>query len=163
MDQNPIPAEGYSPYSKSPFQMMLIISVMIFVCEGILMTAFNLLPPAPAWYVAILDSIFLVIFVSPGLYLFLFRPLVQHIIDRKLAEERLLRESNMRGILLDNLPCVALILKKGTREIVASNKAAKQIGAVPGKTCYETCAQRDDNCSFCLAPKTLVHWRSTAP
>ncbi len=73
--------------------------------------------------------------------------------ERKQAEERLLQESTMRGVLLDNLPCVALILKKETREIAASNKAAKQIGAVPGKTCYQTCAQRDDTCSFCLAPK----------
>jgi PAS domain S-box-containing protein len=71
----------------------------------------------------------------------------------KQAEKRLLRESTMRDVLLDNLPCVALILKKDTREIVASNQAAKQIGAVPGKTCYETCAQRDDNCPFCLAPE----------
>jgi signal transduction histidine kinase/DNA-binding response OmpR family regulator len=73
--------------------------------------------------------------------------------ERKQAEERLLQESTMRDVLLDNLPCVALILKKETREIVASNKAAKQIGAVPGKTCYETGAQRKDSCSFCLAPK----------
>ncbi len=153
MDQNSISAEGYSPYSKAPFQMLLIITVMIFTCESIVMTALYFLSPSPAWFAAILDSIFLVILVSPGLYLFLFRPLVQHISERKRAEERLLRESTMRGILLDNLPCVALILKKGTREIVASNKAAKQIGAVPGKTCYQTCAQRDDTCSFCLAPK----------
>ena len=56
--------------------------------------------------------------------------------------------------LLDNIPgCIALILKKNTREIVASNKAAWEIGAVPGKTCYETCANRDNECPFCLAPK----------
>ena len=73
--------------------------------------------------------------------------------ERKKAEERLLEESIMRGVLLDNLPCVALILKKETKEIVASNKAARQIGAVPGKTCYETCALRDDDCPFCLAPQ----------
>lgn len=73
--------------------------------------------------------------------------------ERKHEEKRLLEESTMRGILLDNFLCIALILKKGTREIVFSNKAAEQIGAVPGKTCYETCAPRDDNCPFCLAPE----------
>jgi DNA-binding CsgD family transcriptional regulator/PAS domain-containing protein len=71
----------------------------------------------------------------------------------KQAEKRLLQESTLRDVLLDNLPCIALILKKGTREIVASNQAAKQFGAVTGKTCYETCIQRDDNCPFCLAPE----------
>ena len=78
---------------------------------------------------------------------------LRDITTRKQAEESLLQESTMRKILLDNLPCVALILKKGTREIVASNQAAKQLGAVPGKTCYETFTQRDDNCPFCLAPE----------
>jgi DNA-binding CsgD family transcriptional regulator/PAS domain-containing protein len=71
----------------------------------------------------------------------------------KQAEKRLLQESTLREVLLDNIPCVALILKKGTREIIASNQAAKQFGAVTGKTCYESCVQRDDNCPFCLAPE----------
>ena len=68
-------------------------------------------------------------------------------------EKKLEQEEHMRSILLDNLPCVALILKKGTREIIASNEAARRIGAVPGKTCFQTCAQRDDPCPFCDAPK----------
>ena len=46
-----------------------------------------------------------------------------------------------------------MIFKKGTREIVASNKLAREVGAVPGRTCFKTCAMRDDNCPFCLAPK----------
>jgi signal transduction histidine kinase len=53
-----------------------------------------------------------------------------------------------------------MILKKGTREIVASNEAAKKIGAVPGKTCYETCADRDDPCPFCHAPEV---WATNEP
>jgi PAS domain S-box-containing protein len=73
--------------------------------------------------------------------------------ERKRAEEILERESVLREILLDNLPCIALILKKGSREIVASNKHARKIGAVPGKTCYETCTQRSQHCPFCLAPR----------
>ena len=66
----------------------------------------------------------------------------------------------MRDILLDNLPCIALVLKKGTREIVASNEAARKVGAVPGKTCYQTCAARDDSCPFCLAPEM---WDTNEP
>ncbi|MFO7801708.1 MAG: hypothetical protein R6V55_05390, partial [Desulfovermiculus sp.] len=38
--------------------------------------------------------------------------------------------------------CIALILKKGTREIVASNRAGRELGAVPGKTCFQTCNSR---------------------
>ncbi len=79
--------------------------------------------------------------------------IMRDITKRKRAEEHLRQESQMRSTLLDNLPCIAMILKKGTREIVASNENARKVGAVPGKTCYETCAQRDDNCPWCLAPE----------
>ena len=78
--------------------------------------------------------------------------LQQEIVKRTLAEKELLEEARMRNTLLDYLPCIALVLKKGTREIIASNKAARKIGAVPGKTCYATCADRADTCPFCLAP-----------
>jgi len=70
------------------------------------------------------------------------------------AEEALEKELRLRTALLDNIPgCIALILKKGTREIVAANRAGLEIGAVPGQTCFKTCGMRDDNCPFCLAPK----------
>ena len=82
------------------------------------------------------------------------------ITDRKRAEENLKQEALMRGRLLDNLPCIAMILKKGTREIVASNEAARKVGAVPGKTCYQMCAQRDDLCPWCRAPEL---WATDEP
>ena len=61
--------------------------------------------------------------------------------------------NQLEKTLLDNLPCIAMILKKGTREIVVSNLAARKVGAIPGKTCYKTCADRDNPCKFCLAAK----------
>jgi len=79
--------------------------------------------------------------------------IMHDITQRKRAEEKLRQESLMRETLLNNLPCVAMILKKGTREIVASNEAARKAGAVPGKTCFVTCADRQSICEFCLAPK----------
>ena len=64
------------------------------------------------------------------------------------------KELRLRTILLDNIPdCIALILKKESRQIVASNKFAKELGAVPGRTCFSTCAMRDSICPWCLAPK----------
>ena len=44
---------------------------------------------------------------------------------RREAMEDLDEERRLRKALLDNVPdCIALVLKKGSREIVASNKAA---------------------------------------
>ncbi|MFH2044175.1 MAG: response regulator [Pseudomonadota bacterium] len=83
------------------------------------------------------------------------------ITERKRAEENMEREFQMRTALLDNIPgCIALILKKSTREIVASNRHAREIGAVPGQTCFKTCALRDDYCPFCLAPKLWTTGKS---
>ncbi|HEY9073486.1 MAG TPA: PAS domain-containing protein, partial [Desulfobaccales bacterium] len=59
----------------------------------------------------------------------------------------------MSQIFLDNLPCVALLLRPSTREIVASNPAAVKVGAVPGTTCFATWGQRDNPCPWCLAPE----------
>ena len=69
------------------------------------------------------------------------------------AEQKFEMELRMRTALLDNIPgCIAMILKKDTREIVASNKLARESGAIPGRTCFKTCAMRDDPCPFCQAP-----------
>lgn len=80
--------------------------------------------------------------------------------ESKTAQKKLSAEINLKTVLLDNFPCIAMILRKGTREIIASNKRAKEVGAVPGKTCYSTCAKRNDTCTFCLAPKL---WETNEP
>jgi len=83
------------------------------------------------------------------------------ITERKQVERTLENEFNLRTSLLDNVPgCIAMILKKGTREIVASNRLAREIGAVPGETCFKTCAERDDTCPFCLASKLWMTGQS---
>lgn len=56
-------------------------------------------------------------------------------------------------ILLDSMPCVALLLRPITREIVASNKSAAGIGAVAGQQCYAAWFKRDDPCPWCKAPQ----------
>ena len=89
-----------------------------------------------------------------------FISVITDITERKQAEESLQREASMRSLLLENLPCIAMIQKQGTREIVYSNGAARKVGAVPGTTCYGTCAQRDDPCPFCLAPEV---WTTNTP
>jgi DNA-binding NarL/FixJ family response regulator len=71
----------------------------------------------------------------------------------KKVEEQTKEQEMLRGILLDNIPCVAMIIEKGSRRIVASNKMAQAQGALPGKTCYGACASRFNPCTFCLAPE----------
>ncbi len=72
----------------------------------------------------------------------------------KEAEEKLQKESRLRQLFLDALPCIAMLLTYNTRLIIASNKAAAAVGAVPGHRCYEGLLQRDSPCPWCLAPKS---------
>ncbi|UCG78546.1 MAG: PAS domain S-box protein [Nitrospirota bacterium] len=79
------------------------------------------------------------------------------ITERKLAEEKIENEIRLRSVLLDNLECVAVILKKGSREIIALNEVARNLGAEIGGKCYEAFSNRDDPCPWCRAPEM---WKS---
>jgi signal transduction histidine kinase len=73
--------------------------------------------------------------------------------ERDRVEEVTRRETALRNVLLDNLPCIALVISKGTREIVACNEIARKNGAVVGKTCYDALAVPGSPCPFCRAPE----------
>ena len=74
--------------------------------------------------------------------------------------EQLSEKNNLNQIILDNMPCVALLVRPSTREIVASNQAARKFGALPGTKCFATLGQRETPCPWCLAP-TL--WETGEP
>lgn len=79
--------------------------------------------------------------------------LFSDITERKQAEAVIEERSRLQQTFLDALPCIALLLRPSSREIVASNKAAVEVGAVPGAHCFSTWGQREDPCPWCLAPK----------
>jgi hypothetical protein len=74
--------------------------------------------------------------------------------ERKRTEAVPQEDSRLLAALVDNIPgCKAMIIKMGTHEIVVSNRLAREIGAMPGETCFVHCASRDDQCPFCRAPE----------
>jgi PAS domain-containing protein len=88
------------------------------------------------------------------------KELEREVADRKNTEESLKEKMHLNKILLDAMPCVALLIRPKTREIVLSNEAGRKAGAVPGTTCYEAWAQRDEPCPWCLAPEV---WATGEP
>jgi PAS domain S-box-containing protein len=70
------------------------------------------------------------------------------------AKKELQEKTRLNQILLDALPCVALLLQPD-RTIVASNETARKVGAVPGEKCYESWVKNEQTCSWCLGPKAL--------
>jgi signal transduction histidine kinase/CheY-like chemotaxis protein len=87
--------------------------------------------------------------------------LQKEVAERKKAEDTARRETSMRNVLLDNLPCIALIIKKRTHEIVECNAIAKGYGAVIGKACHDAIAVPGIPCPFCLAPESWNTGKST--
>ncbi|MFT5698588.1 MAG: PAS domain S-box-containing protein [Desulforhopalus sp.] len=69
----------------------------------------------------------------------------------KITEEKLAREVELRQLFLDALPCIAMLIQDDTRLIVASNKAAVEVGAGRGQHCYNAWGQRDSPCTWCRA------------
>ncbi|MHB8868077.1 MAG: hybrid sensor histidine kinase/response regulator [Thermoleophilia bacterium] len=68
------------------------------------------------------------------------------------SEDRARATAHLNEVLLDSFPCVALLLRPSTREIVISNAAGRAVGAIPGAHCYTTWGGRDAACPWCLAP-----------
>jgi len=56
--------------------------------------------------------------------------------------------------LLESIPgCAAMIIKNHSREIIAANKTAREMGAVSGQMCFTACFLRNEVCNFCQAAR----------
>jgi len=69
------------------------------------------------------------------------------------AKKKLKEETDMLSILIDALPCIAMIVKKDTHQIVTVNRQARNAGAIPGKKCYKAILSTNNICPFCEEPK----------
>lgn len=74
---------------RSPLQLLAIVAVSILTVEIAVMFILDRLPQFPALVENILDGLLLTILVSPILYLFLFRPLNEHIAALRQAQDSL--------------------------------------------------------------------------
>lgn len=88
--QRDIPSEMRPKY-LSPLRLFTIIALTVFVGEVIVMLILALLPETSTITEAILDGFMITLIVAPALVLFLIRPLVLHINQREIAEEKLRR------------------------------------------------------------------------
>lgn len=78
--------------SQSPFRLLIIMALSIFLSEFIVMIAIYLLPPFPSSLAeAIFDAAFLIVMLSPMLYFFLFKPMLSQVKEREDAEEEVVK------------------------------------------------------------------------
>jgi len=65
------------PQSSSPVFVLLLTSASIFIAEAAVISFTSTLPRFSKWQTALLDAFLLVLLVSPALYFFVLRPLLQ--------------------------------------------------------------------------------------
>ncbi len=80
--------------------------------------------------------------------------------ERRRAEKALETQNELSRLLMDSQPCVAMLVRPRTFEIVAVNKVAEEAGAVVGETCYWSWRRFDGPCPWCLAPEA---WETGEP
>jgi len=106
------------PY-RSPVQMVIIMTVVIYAIEFLVMMLIKHLSPGPPVAEAFIDSTLLIVFLVPFLYLFLFRPLLLHIRGRQEVERDLIRERDRVQRYLDVAGVMLVVLNRdGTVRLI---------------------------------------------
>ncbi len=72
-------------------------------------------------------------------------------LERNRFYETIRERTRRTQIFLDAFPCIALLLRPKTHEIVAMNKAAQNAGCRIGQTCFQSWAGFDTPCPWCQA------------
>ena len=82
----------------SPYLLVVIVGIALFVTESIVMALLSYFPELDARTVVFLDATLLILFILPCLNLLVFRPLALHIAERRRVEDALQREhGELRG------------------------------------------------------------------
>jgi PAS domain-containing protein len=73
----------------SPKRLLIVTALAVFLGEFVVMLILAVLPPMPTVVEALVDGAMITVLAAPFLYLFLFRPMQQHIRIRTRAEQEL--------------------------------------------------------------------------
>lgn len=123
------------------------MALSIFIIEAIIMVLLYYLAPTHRLSNAILDATLLVLMLFPILYFFLFRPLLQHITERKRFEEDLRTEVTKAQGYLDVAGVMLMVLNTTGTVILINRKGLEILGCreeeVLGKAWVETFAPKD--------------------
>jgi PAS domain S-box-containing protein len=111
---------------QSPFSLLIIIACSVFVSEALVMFILHYLQISSTWFRALLDSTFLLFFIFPLLYIFLFRPLSLHIIERKKAEVALSESEKKYRTLFEQAGDSIVIIDPETRGLLEFNDMAHE-------------------------------------
>ncbi len=105
----------------SPYKILVIITASIFVSEALIMYLLSYFPPFPKKVEMFLDALFLVMFIAPFLYFFLFRPLVNQVNQLQKAEEEM---KAMNSSLEEYASNMEQLAKERSKQLIHSERMA---------------------------------------
>ncbi|MDO8425929.1 MAG: PAS domain S-box protein, partial [Deltaproteobacteria bacterium] len=125
---------GVEPY-ESPVRILIITALSIFVAETAVMFAFIYFPlvsEKPILH-ALLDSTLLILMLLPVLYLFLFRPLILLVNERRSAEADLTGEKEKLRKYLEVAAVIVLVLDKDGKVALINRRGSEVLGYDEGE------------------------------
>lgn len=134
---------------RSPALLLAVLAVSVFISETVVMIAlrhFGLLDH-PIQH--LLDSLILIVLLTPMLILLVFRPLHFHLSRSLRAEEELAAERNKLMGILDAMPAGVCILSQSYVIEYANAALTAEFGPVNGRACFEYFHDRQTICSDC--------------
>jgi PAS domain S-box-containing protein len=140
------------PYTASPLRLLIFMALSIFVVETAVSSFIHGLPlrEQPQGFAeAALDALLQILLLSPMLYYFLFRPLLLHIKERKLAEEALEAERARLETVTENIGAGLAIISPDYRTLWANGIIRKMFGGVVGKKCFSAYNALNGICPDC--------------
>jgi len=160
LDRNP--AKQVTRYN-SPILLLIIVTSAIFLSEIIVMFLIPLPLGISLPAIALIDSLFLIIFLFPILYFFVFHQLRSHISELIKANEQLetriterneaehalqLGRNRLKGI-LDAMRDGVCIINQSYLIRYINPAVEKEWGPVNGRKCYEYFHDRMEACPWC--------------
>lgn len=75
--------------------------------------------------------------------------------DAQQMENDLREKARLNAVLLDATPCAAMLVEAPSRRLVAANRMAVEMGAEPGKTCFEAWMGHPEPCAWCGSEQVI--------
>jgi PAS domain S-box-containing protein len=83
--------------------------------------------------------------------------LIEDITEQRKTEVELREKMRLNRVLVDAMPCMAMLVNCRTQEIVVSNQMAILAGAVPGRKCFTSWYAQAKECPWCRTGELQKH------
>jgi signal transduction histidine kinase len=139
---------------NSDFIRLAIFILVVFSCEAIIMAFMGHLLQLPLWGLIFLDSSLLIIFLLPGFYFFLYRPMNRRLGERGRVIEALGEQEKRYRLMMEAMHDPVYICSADYRVLYMNPAMIKRKGRdAVGEFCYRVIHEREEICSWCVDHK----------